>query len=198
MTTRSKPSRRSPTKPRANAPTARRRSNGRHEPAPELGAAHIQGFIVGVVAGIVIGAAGMTWLIREDGPAVAGVVNGPADPATSADEQQRPRFDFYRLLPEEELAVDARRQTPAERSAQTTKYQNYILQAGSFRRPEDADRRKGELAFLGLESTVERSENDSGVWYRVYIGPFDSRSDMMRARSLAAQSDIDTLLMKRN
>ena len=74
----------------------------------------------------------------------------------------------------------------------------YLLQAGSFRQEADADRRRGELALLGLEATVEPSENDSGRWYRVYLGPFDSRSDMARARSLTAQADMDTLLLKRD
>jgi len=44
---------------------------------------------------------------------------------------------------------------------------------------------------------VEASENDNGQWYRVYLGPFASRSEMARARTLTAQADMDTLLLKR-
>ena len=61
----------------------------------------------------------------------------------------------------------------------------------------DADRRRGELALLGLESSIEQMNTDTGSWHRVYIGPFDSRSAMAKARALTAQSDIDTLLLKR-
>ena len=61
----------------------------------------------------------------------------------------------------------------------------------------DADRRRGELALLGLESSIEQMDTDTGSWHRVYIGPFDSRSAMAKARALTAQSDIDTLLLKR-
>ena len=60
-----------------------------------------------------------------------------------------------------------------------------------------ADRRRGELALLGLEATVEPGDGDNGRWYRVYLGPFESRSEMARARSLTAQADMDTLLLKR-
>jgi cell division protein FtsN len=73
-----------------------------------------------------------------------------------------------------------------------------VLQAGSFRAIADADRRRGELALLGLESSIEEMRVDSGSWHRIYIGPFSSRSEMAKARSLAAQSNIETLLLKRS
>ncbi|MGB0764174.1 MAG: SPOR domain-containing protein, partial [Luminiphilus sp.] len=73
----------------------------------------------------------------------------------------------------------------------------YVLQAGSFRSSEDADRRRGELALLGLEATIDRTESDNGAWYRVYLGPFESRSKMAQARSITAQQSIDTLLLRR-
>jgi len=59
------------------------------------------------------------------------------------------------------------------------------------------DRRRGELALLGLEATIELTRGSNGVWYRVYLGPFESRSAMAKARSMTAQQSIDTLLMKR-
>jgi cell division protein FtsN len=85
------------------------------------------------------------------------------------------------------------------RSVETgpSEYTQYVLQAGSFRAIADADRRRGELALLGLESSIEQMNTDTGSWHRVYIGPFDSRSAMAKARALTAQSDIDTLLLKR-
>lgn len=179
---------------RAKKPATRRRAAARQAPPPTLSAAHVHGFIVGVVAGLIMGAAGVIWLVREEGPArpVPAISDGLPE-----EDNARPRFDFYTLLPEEELQLTTPSEGAAAQREEPSVYQQYILQAGSFRRPEDADRRKGELAFMGLESEVERSENDSGVWYRVYIGPFESRSDMARARSLAAQADIDTLLLKR-
>ena len=51
-----------------------------------------------------------------------------------------------------------------------SKYTQYVLQAGSFRASTDADRRRGELALLGLEAAVEEISTDTGSWHRVYIG----------------------------
>jgi cell division protein FtsN len=75
--------------------------------------------------------------------------------------------------------------------------ESYLLQAGSFRQREDADRRRAELLLLGLDPQVEETNSDNGRWFRVYLGPFSSHSQMTRARSLTAAQDIDTLLLKR-
>ena len=85
--------------------------------------------------------------------------------------------------------------TPAE-APRSSEY--YLLQAGSFRQQEDADRRRAELLLLGLEPTIRESTGDNGRWFRVYLGPFETRSKMSRARSLAAAQNIDTLVLKRS
>jgi cell division protein FtsN len=74
----------------------------------------------------------------------------------------------------------------------------YLLQTGSFRQREDADRRRAELLLLGLTPVVEETNGDNGRWYRVYVGPFESHAKMARARSLTANQNIDTLLLKRS
>ena len=51
--------------------------------------------------------------------------------------------------------------------------------------------------MTGLDARVEETQGDNGRWFRVYIGPFDSRNGVSRARALTAQQGIDTLLMKR-
>lgn len=111
-------------------------------------------------------------------------------------EPPRPRFDFYTLLPEQTIDVEV---DPGEiaKPRASGGGELYLLQAGSFRQREDADRRRAELLLLGLEPRVEETSGDNGRWYRVYLGPFESRSKMARARSLTANQDIDTLLLKR-
>ena len=110
----------------------------------------------------------------------------------------KPRFDFYTMLPEQTIEDDT---PPAElqarATAQPTSSEYYLLQAGSFRQREDADRRRAELLLLGLDPSVEESTGENGRWFRVYLGPFDTRSKMSKARSLTAAQNIDTLLLKR-
>lgn len=133
----------------------------------------------------------------------------PADPGTPGAAAEadlaaaietgppKPRFDFYTLLPKQTIDVEV---DPGEiaktRTIATTEL--YILQAGSFRQREDADRRRAELLLLSLNPKVEETSGDNGRWYRVYVGPFESRSAVAKARGLTAAQNIDTLLLKRS
>ncbi len=116
--------------------------------------------------------------------------------APAKSEPPKPRFDFYTLLPEQSVQ---RMAAPAETTTpQSTKNAEfYLLQAGSFKQREDADRRRAELLLLGLEPNIEETNGDNGRWYRVYLGPFQSRTKLNKARSLTAAQNIDTLLLKR-
>ncbi len=137
--------------------------------------------------------------LPPDGGAVPEAPTPGGAPAGEA-ATPKPRFDFYRLLPEESIEVEVEMEVaPAavERPGTAPPAELYLLQAGSFRQREDADRRRAELLLLGLEPRIEEASGDNGRWYRVYLGPFDSRAKMAKARSLTAGQDIDTLLLKR-
>ena len=92
-----------------------------------------------------------------------------------------PRFDFYTVLPNQELDLNPDIE-PADLQSGNTSSAQYLLQVGSFRQQADADRRRCELALLGLEATEEPGTGDNGRWNRVYLGPIESRSEMARAR----------------
>ena len=125
---------------------------------------------------------------------VAPAKEKPAAPATSAT-----KFDFFTLLPEREVIVPEEQSAPANASgsAQPAEPVHYILQAGSFRRAGDADRRRAELILLGFEAKVEAVEANGDTWHRVYVGPFNSSGKVSKARSTLISQGIDTLLLKR-
>lgn len=129
-------------------------------------------------------------------PPQAGPQDGAAPEAAKRPRTPSPEFEFFEVLPSQEITVEVDpADLPKPRNADSKRY---LLQAGSFRQADDADRRRGELLLLGLDPRVESTEGDTGRWFRVVIGPFESRSAMSRARSLTAQQDIDTLLIQRN
>lgn len=171
--------------------TRSRKATDATEPPPTLSAAHFQGFAVGLITGVI---ASIIFIPASESPVLANESLTTITPAGQIDEG--PRFDFYTVLPNQELDLNPNIE-PADLQSRNEGDAQYLLQVGSFRQQADADRRRGELALLGLEATVEASDSDSGRWYRVYLGPFESRSDMARARALTAQADMDTLLLKR-
>jgi len=171
--------------------TRSRKATDATEPPPTLSAAHFQGFAVGLITGVI---ASIIFIPASESPVLANESLTTITPAGQIDEG--PRFDFYTVLPNQELDLNPNIE-PADLQSRNEGDAQYLLQVGSFRQQADADRRRGELALLGLEATVEAGDSDSGRWYRVYLGPFESRSDMARARALTAQADMDTLLLKR-
>ena len=176
-------------------PPARRRDH-RREPPGQVWRVYGAGVLTGVFLSFVV------YVSTLPGPADPESAEKTAEAAAQADAPvPKPRFDFYTLLPKQTIDVEV--EGPVERAAQagaapTAPGARYLLQAGSFRQREDADRRRAELLLLGLDPVIEQTSAGSGRWHRVYLGPFESRSAMNRARGLTAAENIDTLLLKRN
>jgi cell division protein FtsN len=131
-------------------------------------------------------------------PAIAGLPQGGAAPAPVA---EKPKFDFYRILPGSEEPVtekEIRERLRAKGGGQQEAAKDvYFIQAGSFQNPAEADNQKARLAILGFESSVEPANlPDKGTWYRVRMGPFAKLEDINRVRQALAQSGIDASLIK--
>ncbi len=118
------------------------------------------------------------------------------DTTAGADEDKR--FEFYTLLPEMEVLIpQTGEKPPATRQEDVTKPGNYALQAGSFRRFGDADRRKASLALLGIESQIQKVEVAAGeTWHRVRIGPYEDLDELNKVRRQLQENNIETLLIR--
>ncbi len=111
----------------------------------------------------------------------------------------KPHFDFYTQLRDAEIIVP---DSPPDdlRQASDEKGQNevFILQAGSFKKLQDADSLRARLLLLNLNTQVEKSQSSKGgIWHRVLVGPFQSHSKLANARSTLLQNGIDNLVLKR-
>jgi cell division protein FtsN len=128
-------------------------------------------------------------------PAIAGLPSGA--PAAAP---EKPKFDFYKILPGQEETVsdkELRERMRTARSQQESPKDVYFIQAGSFQNPADADNQKARLAILGFESSVEPANlPDKGTWYRVRLGPYNKLDEINRIRQALAQNNIDASLVK--
>jgi len=129
----------------------------------------------------------------EKAPPVAQNLPDPAKPVAA---EEKPRFDFYRILPGREEQVTERQIREAAKQASASK-DTYFIQAGSFQNPADADSVKARLALLGLEASVEPADlAEKGVWYRVRLGPFKRLDEINRIRQQLAQNGVDASLVR--
>ena len=131
----------------------------------------------------------------SQGPAI--VASSQADSQPTASEPPKPRFDFYTLLPERTMDVEPDAIVTAKPHSTSKPTGFYLLQAGAFKQRADAEARRAQLLMLNLEPRIEETSSDNGRWFRVYLGPYQSRSRLNKARSLTAGENIDTLLLKR-
>ena len=178
------------------------------------------GFLLGIFVGVVLGLAvalGIAFYLNKapmpfltakpakpekeaqapgKAPPIAGLPQGSSAPAVP----DKPKFDFYKILPGQEETVsekELRERSRVARSQQESSKDVYFIQAGSFQNPADADNQKARLAILGFESSVEPANlPDKGTWYRVRLGPYTKVDEINRVRQALAQNGIDASLVK--
>jgi len=168
------------------------------------------GTLLGIFIGLILGlgiAVGIAWymnkapipfLYKAKPPEKAAAEPGKAlakPDETTTQQVEKPRFEFYKILPgaeepvtEQQIKQAAKPGAPAE---------NYLLQAGSFQNPADADNLKARLALLGVEAGVEPINlAEKGTWYRVRVGPYSKVDEINRLRQTLAQNGIEASLVK--
>ncbi len=113
-----------------------------------------------------------------------------------ATPKDKPRFDFYKILPGVEETVTEKELKQAAKQPSPTK-DIYFLQAGAFQNISDADNLKAKLALLGVEAKIQSAVlADKGVWHRVRVGPYTNVDDLNRMRAALKQNGVDTSLIK--
>jgi cell division protein FtsN len=166
-------------------------------------------FFGGLVAGAFV--VGLLWLKMGNNLGTA-TVPGVAKPKISdskpARETPKPTFEFYTILPEMEVVIPDEELVAPESSdapnahAETATPSvvdgtSYILQMGSFRKFEDADRMKAKLALIGIEAEIQKvSINNRDTFHRVRSGPYQSQTQLNAIRKLAKENNIASLVIK--
>ena len=127
---------------------------------------------------------------------------------------ERPRFEFYQILPGDKEVSDKEAKAAAKPAAPAAPSgppklgsspsspkphsgEVYWLQAGAFSEEKEADNLKAKIAFTGLEASV-RAVNipDKGTLYRVRLGPYQSLDDANRIKSALSQNGVGAAIIR--
>jgi len=147
-----------------------------------------------------------------EAPASAKSSTDMAAPQQKSDDN-KPHFDFYKLLPKLSVdipKVDITKRTQPQLPAQQPVIQplntqpvnapplySYVLQAGSFKEYNEADRLKANLALSGIQANIEKVVlNGSQVWHRVRVGPIRSEREMNKIRGQLRDQNIEPIMLK--
>ena len=129
---------------------------------------------------------------------VKAVVKKSVQKSARKDKDNGLRYEFYTVLPESEIVIPEQELLQRERSkpsAQQKKHA-YILQAGSFRKKQQAETLKARLALLGIESSVDKVIVHGDAWHRIRIGPFISIREINSTRNRLRNNDINAILLR--
>jgi cell division protein FtsN len=193
------------------------------------GRALFLGIAIGLVLGIALAVGVALWLNRLSNPFVerakpieplakfnppqqarpdgAEAEKPPAEKAGA----ERPRFEFYTMLPGDksapavpepkpdtqkvpkEVAKEPARSGPGSSPSQPKPHgaESYWLQAGAFADQKDAENLRAKIALTGLEAAVKAAEVPAkGTLFRVRLGPYQSLEDANRIKATLSASGI--------
>lgn len=172
------------------------------------------GVILGLSIGLVIAVCVYISRPKQVLPAIpAGAVQTPAavtkpnSNATPSGQiplppKQPSRFSFYEMLPSYEVVIpreDAKASSKAGKptTAEIAAPGQYLIQVGSYRTREEADRQRASLALLGVESKIEQVTIDqSENWFRVRIGPEANLAKAQETLERLDENGIKGVLVK--
>ncbi|MCE2570783.1 SPOR domain-containing protein [Motilimonas eburnea] len=155
----------------------KRKSNTKRSPAKSAGPKRLP--IVAIVLAT-LGLSGFGYFLYSiSGSAQQDEVSEPIikptpkpKPKTSATEKPLPekpkeKWDYIEQLENKEVEVDVPDDPPPAIP--------YQMQCGSFRAMDQAETLKAKIAFQGLESQVRKVNGNSGIWYKVILGPYERK-----------------------
>ncbi len=105
---------------------------------------------------------------------------------------ETPRFDFYTILPNQEVVVPE----PDDKKAKPVPEGVYYLQVGSFRSLDDANGRRARVILLGTEASIQSVVIDRDTWHRVRVGPYKDLARLREVRQRLRDNKIETLLVR--
>ena len=147
------------------------------------------GFVGGLVLGLAIAVAVALFITNAPVPFVNKVrpASENVNPAGSGP-----------LPPKTDPATDPKAAPPPAEKGNVFPAEDsrFLLQAGAFRTPDDADSMRARLALLGFDARVFPREQDGTTLYRVRLGPYGNLEDVNRIRKTMAENGIDVQLIK--
>ena len=190
--------------------TNNRRGTGRKKPSGGIPAWFwlIGGVLIGLGVAIALMLKGYFPELKQHAPSVDTQPAGSGesalveDKAPASEKPKKPRYDFFRVLPEMEVVIPEqelrRKAEPSPGETSGGPQDQYILQAGSFKNSADAEQMKAKLALLGSIASIQTVTVNGETWHRVRIGPFQGARKADEIRRMLSDNQVDTLVMKAN
>lgn len=182
---RSQKNKKTPKKAPGNANSrANSHASSRQSSAPSLHTLPV--FRIAIIIALVLGFGVFLWSIKDN---VEDNVDTQAARPVAPTEEALPKlpeeeWEYIKTLPGYEVEVDVQAQEKSDK--------RYLMQCASFRTRAQAEEMKAKIAFQGLEALIRQSTGSNGDWFRVILGPFESKRDAEKAKHSLRKVNIAT------
>ncbi|MDE0054539.1 MAG: SPOR domain-containing protein [Gammaproteobacteria bacterium] len=154
-------------------------------------------FAAGLIAGVAVCMV-TVYLIGVPESADQGSADTQGVPEDSGDDPDgAQRFEFFESLPAAEVPTD----TEPYKTLTPGGYvppSEYLVQAGSFRDEDDANRLRARLMLTGMDAdiTINTLDQEDGTWHRVVVGPFTSRENAEKMVASLQEHEVSPILLQ--
>jgi len=180
------------------------------QPGPEPGL--VRGLLIGLGVGLFV--ALVIWVNGRRPPAIPDAATGPAAAAPAASEpaaaptRKAPAarqesgvvdddLSFYDTLPNNRVVLlERERATTNPPPPPIQRAGCYVLQAGSFSNPAEAEALRQRLLRMGLDASIQKLVEDDGTWHRVRVGPVADLARLNRWREQLRRAGIDAIAVR--
>jgi cell division protein FtsN len=155
---------------------------------------------VGLLAGLAIGltvALGVFLHYKDLAPAEPRAATAKPPASAQSTEEAPPApvdpakdYTFYNMLPTQEVQVPTKEEN-AGGKASALPAGDVVLQAGSFKQPDEADKLQAKLAQYGVDAKIQRFALEDETWYRVRIGPIATVQELEAIRAKLADAEVE-------
>jgi cell division protein FtsN len=165
---------------------------------------HYRTFGAGLGIGLAVALAVFV-MDRRHGPQAAEVKPQPqaaakrdAGDETPAAADPAAQYDFYSMLPKFEMEVPQKGKPPQRDTAMAAVEQPgaYVLQVGSYRNREEAERVRSKVEKLGIEAKVQHVSIDTDELHRVLVGPIRDLSKLNSTRRELRAANFDVMMQR--
>ncbi|WP_076412191.1 SPOR domain-containing protein [Shewanella sp. UCD-KL12] len=148
-----------------------------------------------VITALTVGFAYFLWSINgsadnTDSPATteAPVTEKVVKPTVKKDPKALPpkpkeEWTYQQELENKQVEVDVPQEVKPTRP--------YQMQCGSFRKESQAEQMKAVIAFQGLEAQVRKVKGQSGIWYKVVLGPYERKRAAEKHRHVLQRGGLN-------
>ena len=148
----------------------------------------IQTFLIGFFLGCLFSFSLSSWFLYLN-PGTLTVVKEENVPVESFIPEEQ-EYQFWEMFPANKVEVE---RFKVQDKNDLSIDRIWEIQAGSFYEYDDANEVRGSLILLGLEARIEIVSIENQNRYRVILGPYDKKANVIELEKLLDENDVESI-----